>query len=346
MESLWFCLVAAMIAIYVVLDGFDIGTGIVHLLVARADGERRTVLRTIGPVWDGNEVWLIAGGGTLFFAFPALYASSFSGFYLPLMIVLWLLLLRGVSIEFRTHVDSPLWRQLWDVVFAWSSLLLAVFYGTALGNVVRGVPLDASGFFFLPLWSDFRVSSHGGILDWYTIMTGVTALLALTLHGALWVRLKSSDPVRERADSLSRRAWWGVVIMTVVLAGASFAIQPHLRERFASAPWGFVFPVMALVGLLGIRWSQSAATELHAFLFSCAYLLGMLTSAAFGVYPYLLPASTDSQFGLTIHNAAADRYGLAIGLAWWLPGMILAAGYAVYIYRHFAGKVPSEEQGY
>jgi cytochrome bd ubiquinol oxidase subunit II len=304
------------------------------------------VLRSIGPVWDGNEVWLLAAGGTLYFAFPALYASGFSGFYLPLMIVLWLLILRGISIEFRNHVDSLLWRPFWDVVFAFSSLLLAVFYGAALGNVVRGVPLDASGYFFLPLWSDFRVSSHGGILDWYTIMTGVTALLALTLHGALWVRLKSADPVRERADSLSRRTWWGAVIMTVVLTAASFAVQPHLSERFTSAPWGFVFPAIAIAGLLGIRWSQSAATELRAFLFSCCYLLGMLTSAAFGVYPYLLPASAGAQFGLTIHNAAADEYGLGVGLAWWIPGMILAAGYAVYTYRHFAGKVRSEEQGY
>lgn len=346
MESLWFCLVAMMIAVYVVLDGFDIGTGIVHLLVARADGERSSVLRTIGPVWDGNEVWLIAGGGTLYFAFPVLYASSFSGFYLPLMIVLWLLILRGISIEFRNHVDSPLWRPFWDVVFAFSSLLLAVVYGVALGNVVRGVPLDASGYFFLPLWSDFRVSSHGGILDWYTIVTGVTALLAVTLHGALWVRLKSYDPVRERADSLSRLAWWGAAIMTVVLTAASFAIQPHLRERFASAPWGFVFPAISIVGLLGIRWSHSTATELRAFFLSCAYLLGMLTSAAFGMYPYLLPASTGSPFSLTIHNAAADEYGLGIGLVWWIPGMILAAGYAVYAYRHFAGKVRSEERAY
>jgi cytochrome bd ubiquinol oxidase subunit II len=344
MESVWFCLVAVMIAVYVVLDGFDIGAGIVHLLVARTNGERHAVLRTIGPVWDGNEVWLLAGGGTLYFAFPVLYASSFSGFYLPLIIVLWLLILRGISIEFRNHVDSPLWRPFWDVVFSFSSLLLAVFYGAALGNVVRGVPLDASGYFFLPLWTDFRVGSHGGILDWYTILTGVTALLALMLHGALWVRLKSAGPVRERGDSLSRRTWWCVAVMTAALTAASFAIQPHLSERFASAPWGFVFPTMPIVGLLGIRWSRSTANELRAFLFSCSYLLGMLTSAAFGVYPYLLPASTDARFSLTIRNAAADRYGLGIGLAWWIPGMILAAGYAVYTYRHFAGKV--EEQGY
>ncbi len=155
METIWYCLVAVMIAIYVVLDGFDMGAGIVQLFVARTDGERRAVLSSIGPVWDGNEVWLLAGGGTLYFAFPRLYASSFSGFYLPLMIVLWLLILRGISIEFRNHLQSLVWQPLWDVVFAAASGLLAIFFGAALGNVVRGVPLDRSGEFFLPLWTDF-----------------------------------------------------------------------------------------------------------------------------------------------------------------------------------------------
>src|SRR5277367_6789127 len=156
MGTIWFCLVAVMIAGYVVLDGFDIGVGILHLWLARTDDERRVLIRTIGPVWDGNEVWLLAAGGTLFFAFPALYAAGFSGFYLPLMIVLWLLMLRGISIEFRNHLAGPVWAPLWDVVFSGSSALLAIFYGAALGNVVRGVPLDGSGFFFVPLWTNFR----------------------------------------------------------------------------------------------------------------------------------------------------------------------------------------------
>src|SRR6266581_2418277 len=160
METTWFCLVAVMIAIYVVLDGFDFGAGIVHLFVARSEGERRRVLSSIGPVWDGNEVWLLAGGGTLYFAFPSLYSSSFSGFYLPLMIVLWLLILRGISIEFRNHLTSLVWQPFWDVVFAGASALLAIFFGAALGNVVRGVPLDASGDFFLPLWTNFRLGGE------------------------------------------------------------------------------------------------------------------------------------------------------------------------------------------
>src|SRR5579864_9321565 len=151
MGTIWFCLVAIMLAGYVVLDGFDIGAGILHLWIARTEAERRTVLRSIGSVWDGNEVWLIAGGGTLYFAFPTLYAASFSGFYLPLMMVLWLLVLRGIGIEFRMHIENPVWRSLFDGFFAISSALLAIFFGAALGNVVRGVPLGADHFFFEPL---------------------------------------------------------------------------------------------------------------------------------------------------------------------------------------------------
>ena len=200
METLWFYLVAVMVAVYVILDGFDLGAGALHLFIARKDSERRTVLQSIGPVWDGNEVWLLAGGGALVLAFPRLYASAFSGFYLPLMMVLWLLILRAISIEFRSHLNSPIWRPLWDVVFSLSSLLLAVFLGAALGNVVRGVPLGADGFFFAPLWTSFRTGGQElGVLDWYTVSVGMTSLLALTYHGAMWVILKTEGEVRERA---------------------------------------------------------------------------------------------------------------------------------------------------
>src|SRR5213082_3356338 len=152
MGTIWFWLVAIMITIYVLLDGFDLGAGAIHLLAAKTDEERRQVLASIGPVWDGNEVWLLAAGGTLYFAFPGLYAAGFSGFYLALMIVLWLLMLRGMAVEFRSHLPNNLWRPFWDVVLCGSSALLAIFYGTALGNVVRGVPLDKDGYFFVPLW--------------------------------------------------------------------------------------------------------------------------------------------------------------------------------------------------
>ena len=163
MGTLWFCLVALMIAIYVLLDGFDLGAGAIHFLVAKTNEERRQVIATIGPAWDGNEVWLVAAGGTLYFAFPSLYASGFSGFYLPLMVVLWLLILRGSAIEFRNHIQSPIWIPFWDFFFSASSLLLAVFLGAALGNVIRGVPLDGSGYFFEPLWTKLATASQAVI---------------------------------------------------------------------------------------------------------------------------------------------------------------------------------------
>src|SRR5437899_11958213 len=153
MQTLWFILVALMLTTYILLDGFDLGAGVIHLFVAKNDQERRTIVRAIGPVWDGNEVWLIAAGGTLFFTFPVLYASSFSGFYLPLIMVLWFLMLRGVAIELRSHLQNPVWVSFWDGLFFLWSALLAIFYGAALGNVIRGVPLASNGTFFEALWS-------------------------------------------------------------------------------------------------------------------------------------------------------------------------------------------------
>jgi cytochrome d ubiquinol oxidase subunit II len=249
MGTIWFCLVAIMIATYVLLDGFDLGAGAIHLLIAKTDLERRQVLASIGPVWDGNEVWLLAAGGTLYFAFPALYASGFSGFYLPLMMVLWLLILRGSSIEFRNHVKSAVWDPFWDFLFCASSLLLAVFYGAALANVVRGVPLDASGYFFEPLWTDFRLGEETGILDWYTILVGVLVLLALVMHGSLWVQLKTLGAVNDRAGKLSARVWWGVVALTAIVTAVTFEVQPQVKENFLTWPWGFVLPLIAVAGL-------------------------------------------------------------------------------------------------
>src|SRR5512147_656483 len=172
MGTLWFGIVAVMVAAYVVLDGFDLGAGALHLAIGKTDEERRTIIRAIGPVWDGNEVWLLATGGTLYFAFPQLYASSFSGFYLPLIMVLWMLMGRAIGLEFRSHIDDGVWKKLCDATFAVSSILLAIFYGAALGNVVRGVPLAADHYFFLPLWTNWRVGPYPGILDWYTVLSG------------------------------------------------------------------------------------------------------------------------------------------------------------------------------
>jgi cytochrome bd ubiquinol oxidase subunit II len=336
METIWFCLVALMLAVYVLLDGFDLGAGILHLFVARTDGERRQILAAIGPVWDGNEVWLLAAGGTMFFAFPALYASGFSGFYLALMVVLWLLMLRGISIEFRNHIDNELWRSFWDVVFCGSSALLAIFYGAALGNVVRGVPLDKDGYFFVALWTNFAPGAAPGIIDWYTVLVGVTALLVLTLHGALWVALKTSGELCERARRLASIVFWLVAAAVLAISAASFAVQPQLGLSYAARPWMWVFPAAASAGLL---ISHIARSEFRSFAGSSLFIVSMLLSAAFGLYPQVLPAVPDTARSLTIFNSSASAYGLSMGFVWWIPGFLLAVGYSVFVYRHFRGKV-------
>ncbi|MGE5567462.1 MAG: cytochrome d ubiquinol oxidase subunit II [Rhodospirillales bacterium] len=346
METIWFCLVALMIAVYVVLDGFDIGTGIVYYLVGRTQSQRQRLLKSIGPVWDGNEVWLLAGGGLLYLAFPALYASSFSGFYLPLMIVLWLLILRGIAIEFRNHLEAPVWPPFFDFVFAGASILLAIFFGAALGNVVRGVPLDESGYFFLPLWTHFTTTGEVGILDWYTVLVGVFAFLVLAQHGALWLVYKTEDILQERARRAASLAWYGVAGMTLIVTAATFRVQPQVAANLNAWPWGYVFPALAIGGLVGIQWFRSRGEELKPFIASCVYIAGMLTSAAFGVFPYVLPSNADPARGLTIWSAATASHGLSVALAWWIPGMMLVAGYTIFIYRHFAGKVRLEEEGY
>ena len=336
-----------MIATYVLLDGFDLGAGIIHLGVAHTDAERRAVIGSIAAVWDGNEVWLIAAGGTLFFAFPVLYASSFSGFYLPLMMVLWLLILRGSSIEFRSFVAGPVWSPFWDLTFCLSSALLAIFFGAALGNVVRGVPLDAQAYFFEPLWTNFRFGADAGILDWYTILVGVAAYFALALHGALWVAYKCEAQVAARARRIAALAAWAVLAMTSVITLISLRIQPQILLNLSAHPWGFVFPAIVLASLAGIfyylRAEHTRVTARRAFVHSCGYLLGMLTSAAFGLYPYVLPARAGPALSLSIYNSRTSDRALRLGLAWWVVGMILAAVYFVFLYRRFAGPVHTGE---
>jgi cytochrome bd ubiquinol oxidase subunit II len=344
MGTIWFYLVALMIAVYVLLDGFDLGAGAIHLFVAKTDEERRQVLASIGPVWDGNEVWLLAAGGTLYFAFPVLYASGFSGFYLPLMIVLWLLVLRGTSIELRSHIHSKVWEPAWDFVFWVSSLFLCVFFGAALGNVVRGVPLDASGYFFEPLWTNFRLGDSTGILDWYTILVGLLALAALIVHGALWIILKTDGAVRERSLVIVRQAWWVLAALTVVVSVVSFRIQPAILGHFRRWPVALFFPLLAVAGLMGVRWALSRRDEWKSFLASGCYLAGMLLSVVFGLFPMVLPAR-NPVFSLTVENSQAGNYGLKVGVVWWVLGMILAAGYFVYVYRSIAGKVALGKHG-
>jgi cytochrome d ubiquinol oxidase subunit II len=346
MGFIWFWLVAVMIVAYVVLDGFDLGVGVLHLFLMRNEKERRSSLASIGPVWDGNEVWLLAGGGTLYFAFPLLYASAFSGFYLPLMIVLWLLILRGISLELRNHIDVGVWRALLDGVFGLSSALLTIFFGVALANVLRGVPLQADGYFFLPLWTNWQPGVHPGILDWYTVIGGLLALVALTLHGALWLAIKTSGELEERARRIVNPLWLVLVVLTVVSLVATIHVRPASLNNYFNLPVTFAVPMGVIASLGGIWFFNRKAQPVKAFLSSCLYLFFMLAGACWGLYPTLLPATTGADRDITLNSAISGPRTLAVGLVWWGFGMLLAIGYVVFVYGKFRGKVDLETGGH
>jgi cytochrome d ubiquinol oxidase subunit II len=280
-------------------------------------------------------------------AFPKLYASGFSGFYLPLMMVLWLLILRAISIEFRSHVDSQVWRPFWDTVFFISSLLLTIFLGAALGNVVRGVPLGEDGFFFTPLWTSFGVGGQElGILDWYTVTVGVTSFLALTYHGAMWVILKTEGDIRLRARKAAGLVWPLLLVFLVLVTLMTFSIQPHVPARLNGFPLSYALPLLAILSIVASRYFTGQGRELQAFLGSALFLVFMLVAAVFSLYPLVLPAAGNPDASLTIYNASGPPYALRVALFWWIPGMILVVMYTSYVYRQLAGKVQVDRDSY
>jgi cytochrome d ubiquinol oxidase subunit II len=303
-------------------------------------------MRSIGPFWDGNEVWLLAAGGTLFFAFPLLYASAFSGFYLPLMIVLWLLILRALSIELRGHSAEPLWRTFFDALFTFSSSLLAIFYGAALANVVRGVPIGPDDYFFLPLWTNWKPGPHPGILDWYTVTGGVLALVALAVHGALYLSLKTEGELERRSRAFALNAW--TVLLVLTLAGLPLTVlaRPNSLDNYIAHPILFVIPSAVLVSLLVVLAALPRHSVRAAFLGSSAYLATMMAGAVVGLYPVLLPTVGTGGRDITIALALAGSHTLHVGLVWWTLGIMLATMYFVIIHWLFRGKVPRHADGY
>jgi cytochrome d ubiquinol oxidase subunit II len=342
LATLWFCFAGFSLAAYVVLDGFDLGAGLVAPLVAKTPDERRLVAASIGPVWDGNEVWLLASGGTLVFAFPELYAVSVSGFYLPVMLLMWLFTLRALGIEMRHQLSHPLWEEAWGVAFSTSSLLIALFLGVALGNVVRGVSIDEGGRFFAPLWTDLRVGDDAGVLDWYTVLVGLLGVSVLGLHGSLWLGHRTRGPVRERAEALARRGVPIVIVLLAVVTVATLAVQPLVLASLRGRPWGAAFPAMSLAALAFAARSLFAKKLERAFWGSSAFVAALFASAAFGVYPYVLPARVASR-GLTVDAAKTSSYALTTGLGWWLPGMAIAVGYFVFTYRKLPREIGVED---
>jgi cytochrome d ubiquinol oxidase subunit II len=344
MGFLWFAIISVMLTGYVILDGFDLGAGALHLFLGRTDDERRKIIRSIGPVWDGNEVWLLATGGVLYFVFPQLYASSFSGFYLPLMMVLWLLMLRAIGLEFRTHIKDGIWASFFDGIFSIGSLLLAVFYGAALGNVVRGLPLGPDHYFFLPLWTNWRVGPHPGVLDWYTVLSGVVALVALCVHGANYIVVKTDGELNEHARTTSLILTPVLFLLTLVSLFATLFIHPSLLANYNALPVGYLIPVLVFASLIAVFVFQKRRKEVAAFISGALYLAFMLVGAVYSLYPVILPA-IDPRYNLTIQNSITSGYALQVGLRWWIFGMIIALGYFVFLYRMFRGKVELENSG-
>lgn len=339
MADLWFFLLAGMLTAYAVLDGFDLGAGLLHRWVARNDEERRTVLAAIGPFWDGNEVWLLASGGAMFLAFPAVLASALSGFYLAIFLVIWLLLLRGVSIELRSHIGDPLWRAAWDTIFTVSSGLLAFVLGAALANVVRGVPLDETGYFSLPFFTNFRTTGEVGIVDWYTALGGLFSTIALGAHGAVFLAWKTDGPVRERSLLVARRAGFVLVPFWLILTTATFVVRPDLPAKMAARPLALVCFVVALAGGAAATYLTRREQARGAFLGSCAFLAGLLLTTAAVVFPVLLRSTLDLRWSLDVAGTQTPREGLVTGLTWWIPAFLLVLAYSFTVFRTFRGKL-------
>jgi len=346
MQSVWFFIVAVMVATYVVLDGFDFGAGILHLFVAKSDEERRSVFAAIGPFWDGNEVWLLAGGGVLFFAFPRTYAAGFSGFYLPLTMVLWLLIMRGVAIEFRSLEKSPLWRSFWDGMFFLSSALMAIVLGAALGNVIRGVPLGADGYFSGPLFTNFLPGRNSGVLDWYTVTVGLFALCALALHGALFLRLKTEGQVNMRANRLVTPLWIAVLGLGIVATIETYVVQPGLFQSLASRPILWIPAAGFISCFAAIRLYVRKQNEQTPFILSCLFIALMLASTAGAVFPVMLRSTIDPAYTLDAVNASAGALSQSVGIYWWALAMVITIGYFVFLYKSFKGKVKLDSYGH
>lgn len=357
MEVFWFVVLVFMLGVYIVLDGYDFGAGIIHLFFAKKEKDKVAITRSIGPFWDANEVWLIASGGILFFAFPTLYASAFSGFYLPLIMILWLLIFRAIGLELRGEINNKLWKNSWDKAFGIASLLLALFFGLALGNVVRGVNLGGvvNGvsthegiYFFVPLWNAelSPFSEQLGIIDWFTILLGIIAVVALTIHGANWIILKTKSSINNQLKNVILKLTTVLVVLVVVSILVWGYVSEHPLDNFNNHPYLYVFPILGAFGLLNLFRIKKFKKESSGFLYSSMFLFGAFATTASALFPVLLPSTNNINPSLTIYNTAADSYGLNVGVYWWAIAIILVAVYLFVQYKIFNGKMDDVPYGH
>ena len=337
-----------MLTMFVVLDGWDIGAGALHFLVAKTDPERRQVIAAIGPLWSWHEVWLVAAGGTFVLAFPELMAVSFSGFYLALWMVLWSFVLRGISIEVGGHINDSLWRSGWDFVFAVSNVLLAILFGTALGNVIRGVPIDGSGMFSMSLFTDFTARGRVGILDWYTLSVAVFATVLLSAHGATYLRLKTVGPVHERSERLARLLWLITAALFVVVSVETSVVRPELFQAMFQRPLAWMSVAVTGAAVWALATGLRGRAESRAFAGSCGVIAGLLAGAGASLFPVVLHSTLSPEHSMTAYSGATAARGLRTALFWWPVAVALALTYFFVIMRIYSGKVrPSQDtQGY
>ena len=348
MIATWYAIVSLMLIIYVVLDGRNFGAGMLQLFVAKTSEERQQVIAAIGPLWSWHEVWLVGFGGTLVAVFPRLMASAFAGYYLALMLILWALILRGISIEVSRQIDDSLWQGFWDFVFAFSNFLLAVLFGAAAGNQVRGVPLDAEGNFSMAFFTDFLVRGYGGLLDWYTVSVAVFTVAVLLAHGATYLTLKTEGPVHDRSWRGARYAWAAVVPLFGAISIESWVVRPGLAEYAIERPFCWIGLLLIITATWTLVSGFSNSQERRAFVGSNLLLAGLLVTGSAAFFPVMLYSPLQPENSLTAYSVAAGSESLVIAMYWWPAGFVLATTYFVFISRRYAGKVSvvRDNQGY
>jgi cytochrome d ubiquinol oxidase subunit II len=335
LETVWFLLVGVLLAGYTILDGFDLGAGMLHLFVAKSDAERRQVINSVGPVWDGNEVWLLTGGGAIFAAFPKVYATVFSGLYLALMLVLAALILRAVCLEFRSKLPGSGWRRTWDVVFAVSSFLPALLFGVAVGNLLRGLPLDREQEF---------AGTFIGLLNPFALVTGLFAVAMFLVQGAGWLVLKTEGTVRERATTWAKGSWLAFVALWVVATIAARVMLPSAWRAFTS-PAAWLVPLVFAAAAGGFRALLAAKRPAVALLLSSVAIAALWGLVGLGLYPNLVPALGGGE-ALSVTNASSSPITLRVMFVIALIGMPIVIAYTIFIYRRFKGPVQMDEHSY
>jgi cytochrome bd ubiquinol oxidase subunit II len=338
MVDLWFFILCLMLIIFVVLDGWNFGAGAVHLIVAKKASERRQVIAALGPLWSWSEVWLVASGGVLALAFPRIMALAFSGFYLALFLLLWSLILRGVAIEVGGHINDPLWQAFWDLVFAVSNVLLIVLLGVAMGNVIRGVPLDDRGKFYLPLFTNFGVRGNVGLLDWYTISVGIFSLVTLCAHGSTYLTLKTEGVVNDRTFRISRRLWTVFFLLLPMISFSTAYVRSGFFSTLITRPLGWLSIMVLISGTVSLVAGIRRRRELWAFRGSCGIIVALLAGLSVSLFPTMLYSTFAPAYSVTAYQGAAARSGLYIGIVWWPIAFALAMVYLAFIARYYRGK--------